>query len=387
MLTTNSRFWGSALYEFLRGVVDLRPTVDAYFQEFPAYSWRNLSDAGWTALRQLISLLEPASEVTIRIQGAADGFVSRTIYLMKEVRDIYEEEEQDVLPASMAEDDPTELMHVSSLSSPAQEFLKIIAQDMGDRGLGEPDSVVSRVGLYLDPRTKSCGPGVCSDGGAHVKAQAIAEIERHAVNLAKASGLSPGPADDMASSNFSGAPPQTKRPRSMLERRELNRAVQAGAAAGHARRARAPAPVQHELKRELGEYEASGEVFQGSGFDLLQFWKEKATPKIDEVGNVMQPARWPTLAMFARIYHGVSGTSRATTEMLSNLRRATGHVGSSVSPRKSEQMLFLQGNAGLIREVNIFEAEAAAREQRINLARKKASAAQQNNASDIDYGI
>lgn len=57
---------------------------------------------------------------------------------------------------------------------------------------------------------------------------------------------------------------------------------------------------------------------------MLQFWKEKATPKVGEKGVVLGPARWLTLAMLARAYRGIDGTSCQVESNFSSLALTAG---------------------------------------------------------------
>lgn len=344
----------------------LRPSIDLYFEKNRAHIKRCLTEAEWVALRQLASLLEPASEVTARIQGNADGFLSRVVYLMKEVLDIYKDSEQDVMPDSMATDAAPESISVVRLMDAAQQFLKVMAKDMEERGLGQSNTTIESVALYLDPRTKSCGPRVCFNGGTAIKAEAIAVLHFHAENLKNDMGEARSP-ENYARSNSSSETPPTKRRRSRLERQELSRAAEGRAAVevgGHAKRS----SPRDRLRQELDEYEVCREVFAGSGFDLLQFWQDNSMPTIDEDGNTVQAARWPILAMFARLYHGNDGTSCEVERNLSNLSLTAGDVRGGLTPRKVEQFLFLRLNASLIREVKAFEPEPAATEPKTSRA-------------------
>lgn len=66
-------------------------------------------------MRELASVLDAASEVTTRIQGGNDGFVSRRIMLTKTLCASYQKTEQDILPASMEKDVPYERTSISRL--------------------------------------------------------------------------------------------------------------------------------------------------------------------------------------------------------------------------------------------------------------------------------
>lgn len=40
-------------------------------------------------------------------------------------------------------------------------------------------------------------------------------------------------------------------------------------------------------------------------FNLLRYWKDMATSKLDENGGILQETRLGTLSVFARLSHGV----------------------------------------------------------------------------------
>lgn len=321
-------------------------------------------------MRQLTSLLQPASEVTTRVQGTADGFISRIILLMKQVISIYSESDHDVMAASMAKDAPPESVPLSSLMNAAQTFLRVIVGDMERRHLGAAGTTLESVALYLDPRTKGCGPDVCTNADAGIKTRAIKELARRADGMANGKDAAQFPPDNFSASS---EPPPAKKPRSKLEQLELSRARRVRAA-GHEGGHDSSSSQRGKLRRELEEYEASPEIGGGDGFDLLKFWKDKGMPKIDEHGKVMQRARWPILSMVARVYHSINGTRCLAERNFSQLSLSADELRSSLAPRKVEQLLFLRLNKTHIKEVKGFKDKMAKMQGEYTHARARARA-------------
>lgn len=65
-----------------------RPGIERYFQNHSENVKHRRTAWEWFAVHELASVLEPASEVTTRIQGNADRFPSRNTFLMKKLRDL-----------------------------------------------------------------------------------------------------------------------------------------------------------------------------------------------------------------------------------------------------------------------------------------------------------
>lgn len=91
-------------------------------------------------------------------------------------------------------------------------------------------------------------------------------------------------------------------------------------------------------------------------FDLLAFWDEAARPRCDDDNNVLESAKFPILAMFARVDLSADSTScqserdfSALTFVLNDLRR-------SMREDRVEMIMFLNLNRTMIPEIRLLTA-------------------------------
>lgn len=382
-------------YSFLKRLLELKPSIDVYFGCHSTNIKRCFTGEEWVLLRQLVSLLEPATDIVKGIQGGRDGFLSRILFLTADLVQAYSEEEQVVMSADGVDADPGTLT-VSELMGASQTFLKVVAEELVEkRGLGTATTAVEIVALFLDPRTKSCAADVCVNGSPALKKRAKFELELHADVLQDKESINTidgeeaeGVVGEQGAAERATIPPAGRRKEgvgngsegvtaplrskgkgktlsrvALRQQRRLARRAQAGAGAGVGAGGASSEPRRlssaDALKQELRMYEEEEDAPDEDAYDLLRYWKEKATATADERGAVVRKANMPLLAMFARLYHGVDGTSCQAERSLSCLGPTLGGMRRGVTVETVERLMYLRLNQGLIPEVARHASHAA----------------------------
>jgi hypothetical protein len=166
-----------------------------------------------------------------------------------------------------------------------------------------------------------------------------------AADVAAAEGVVDGENGEAA-----GAAPLAKKRRlSALEKRMQ----QAGAAAVGGGRGDTEEQL---LMAEIDAYLVEQIKLASSDFQLLQYWREKASPKKDEkTGAVLRLPEMPRLAKLAAWVHGVDATSCEAERNFSKLSALIGDLRSKMGGCKVEQCMFLRLNRHRIKEFATLE--------------------------------
>jgi len=97
----------------------------------------------------------------------------------------------------------------------------------------------------------------------------------------------------------------------------------------------------------------------GSKFDLLSFWDDAARPRFDEDGNIRELAKFPMLAMFARVFLSADTTSCQSERDFSALAFCMNNLRLSMRQDRVEMMMFLKPNKGMIPEIRSYNEKLA----------------------------
>ena len=99
---------------------------------------------------------------------------------------------------------------------------------------------------------------------------------------------------------------------------------------------------------------------------------------------MLEPARWPILAMLARVYpRSIDGTSCQAERQISSPALTAGGLRGRLSSRKVEQLMFLRLGARLLREVKAFGSKMNEIGKRCRAGREKACATQARVAGEV----
>ena len=109
----------------------------------------------------------------------------------------------------------------------------------------------------------------------------------------------------------------------------------------------------HELRkdaalREMAEYMKEAAPKNDSKFDFLQYWEARGTDGVDLSGKVVMPARWPHIALLARLYAGIDTASCQADRNFSALKQVLSDMRAGTLAHKTEKMLLLRLKRPLI---------------------------------------
>lgn len=277
---------------------------------------------------------------------------------------------------------------VENLTQEAQALLGAVAQDMEKSGLGRAREDTEAAAMLLDPRFKQCCASTCVDGGNALKLRALTAVSDQLRKFkdpaeAGAAGTGNGAAPSAqqqggggGGGGGSGSVAVVSRLEKMRQAQQMEAvaaattgglgggggaagAAAAGAGAGGAYSAAAYDEgnrVAEDALAELGEYMLEP---AGKRHELLPYWKLNGTDTKDSgTGLVVLAARWPHLALLARIYAGVDPTSRqggrhfvggADIGVAVSLLQRSG-----MPPWRIEEMLLVRLNRHLVPDVSDF---------------------------------
>eukprot|EP00903_Cladosiphon_okamuranus_P007794 g7543.t1 len=265
---------------------------------------------------------------------------------------------------------------VENLTPEAQALLGAVAQDMEESGLGRAREDTEAAAMLLDPRFKQCCASTCVDGGNALKLRALTAVSsqlRKFKGAAEAAGAGNGAAPHAQNQQDGGGGVAVV---SRLEKMRQAQKMEAVAAAtgggmgggGAATTAAAAAVggaygaggeghrVVEDALAELGEYMLEP---AGKRHELLPYWKLNGTDTRDSgTGLVVLAARWPHLALLARLYAGIDSTSRQGERHFgdgTNIGVAVSLLQwSGMPPWRIEEMLIVRLNQHLVPEVSDF---------------------------------
>ena len=178
--------------------------------------------------------------------------------------------------------------------------------------------------------------------------------------------------------------PLAKKPRvlSVMGQRRANRL----AAAGDEAESGSGPSITHKVRvlQELTRYVAEGVELEEEGFSLPGFWRRRGSPKLSQaIGEVIEEAAMPHLALPTRLYHGAEATSCQAERNFSALALLIGNMRSSMGAFKVEQMMFLRLNQRCIPEIAAYNRVIDRQQARRNQCREDTDKAQNEGAGDL----
>ena len=275
---------------------------------------------------------------------------------------------------------------VETLTPEAQALLGAVAQDMEESGLGRAREDTEAAAMLLDPRFKPCCASTCVDGGNALKLRALTAVSsqlRKFKDPAQAGGAGAGAGNGAAppAQQQDGGGVGLSRLEKMRQAQKMEAVVAAttgglGGGGGGGAAATAAAAAATGGGAGAGVYGAGGEAHRvvedalaelgeymlepaGKRHELLPYWKLNGTDTRDSgTGLVVLAARWPHLALLARLYAGVDPTSRQGERHFGG----STDIGVAVSllqwsgmpPWRIEEMLLVRLNRHLVPEVSEF---------------------------------
>ena len=87
--------------------------------------------------------------------------------------------------------------------------------------------------------------------------------------------------------------------------------------------------------REFSEYMTEAALTNNSEFDLLECWRARAVDGLDAPGKVVAPARWPHVALAARVFAGIDTTSCQAERIFSSLKLVVSDLRASLGAEKT----------------------------------------------------
>ena len=128
-------------------------------------------------------MLDAVSEVTVRIQGSTDTFLSQAMFFMWDLMEILSATEQLIRIANRGAEKPvpTELMLVRDLTSTSQKVRQILLTVRDEKDLGRPTCSAERIAMLLDPRRKSFNMFVGGDDEVEretIREKALSDVRR-----------------------------------------------------------------------------------------------------------------------------------------------------------------------------------------------------------------
>lgn len=326
--------------------------IAACLRLHPHMAHLGLTPEEWLIVTEMCGVLDLFKYVSTAIEGGADGFMGRSIFLCNTLLELLGDDTTMIVDRGVAGASPGH-KPIGHLHATTAKFIGFAIDELTRSKAHVPDLEVELMGMFLDPRYKALD-GNDSGGGNHAERLrvALARLRDGMSDRDATSSPPPTPAD---------APPATdgttpgKRPAEADEDpfAEYSRKRQKRAAAAAAVAA-AASTVASRFDKEIMEYKFSPEI-SGSNFDLLSFWDDAARPSLDDYGNIRALAKFPTLAMLARVFHSVETTTTcqpagelpSVAFSMSNLRQ-------SMRRDCVDMMAFLKLNKGMIPEVRSY---------------------------------
>ena len=278
-------------------LLQLKEPVVEYFRR-NSNDKRRLISHDWNVTNQVCSILDPIAEVSIKIQGAEDTYISQATFLMKELMEIMTSECLQIRVPDKPGMDPVrhEKGNKSELFPEVETAVEVYREVMEEKDLGRALNPTERINVFLDSRRKMMSEDDCIGVGNALQTMAISDIEElghHFVgNVAQTSKSTPAPAPAPAPALVpSPAPapapapdlatPAVTLPRisSVMEQRRLARLAAAGhEGSSHGAQGGGVQPGIHyvALRQELTNYRGQNVEADVRGFSLPGFWQERA---------------------------------------------------------------------------------------------------------------
>ena len=117
-------------------------------------------------------------------------------------------------------------------------------------------------------------------------------------------------------------------------------------------------------------------------YDVLGFWRDAGSPRLDPHGNVVSAAQFPILSMLARVYLCIDSTSCQTKRGFSGLGFVYNNLRQAMVPDRVEMVMFLRSNPHLIPEINKLDNELGKLLAAQAVGKAKAASVQAANAGE-----
>jgi hypothetical protein len=317
----------------------------------------------WEKLKQLTGVFDAAAEITKAIQGGDNCFIGHVTYLMNQLCTLMHGNTFEVRPDVYKEGDDSEYpeMALEELDEDVARSVAVLGSVMTAKKLGQATKEIERLAVLLDPRYKN-GPLAAALFVYQPLNDAAEELKAGYSRFGGGIGapvVAVGAADGAAvqdNEEPAVAEPVVKKRRLTF----LEKQMQAGAVAALGG-GRADTEAQL-LAAEIETYLAEAVKLPSSEFKLLQYWREKASPKTDvKTGAVLRVPEMPRLAKLAAWVHGVDATSCEAERNFSKLSGLIGDLRSAMGGCKVEQCMFLRLNRHRIKEFAAYDAVVAKR--------------------------
>ena len=331
----------------LQKTTTLMAPIAGYLLLHPHLAHLGLTPEEWLIITEMCGVLDLFKYVSTAIEGGGDCFVGRSIFLCNTLLALLGDKTTMIIDCGVAGASPGH-KSIGDLHATTSEFITVAIDELKRSKPHVPELEVEIVSMFLDPRYKSLD-GDDSGGEDHAGriSVALAKLRGGLTDRQITSAPSPTPADapPTTAGPTVGKREENEDPFAEYSRKRQKRAAAAAAVAA------AACTVASRFDKEVMEYKFLPET-SGRNFDLLSFWNDAGRPSLDEHGNIRALAKFPTLAMLARVYHTAETTTTCQPEgglsavafSMSNLRR-------SMRRDLVDIMAFLKLNKGIIPEV------------------------------------
>lgn len=149
----------------LQRLLFLMEPINEYLGMRPEMAHRGLSPEEWLVLKELCGLLSPLKYVNTAIQGGADGFRSRAIFLCNDLVEILGERTLRI-PGPRNPKAADEVKSVADLHEITAKARVVAIEQLKKRDAHAPTTDVEIGAMFFDPRYKSLSKDECG-GGDH----------------------------------------------------------------------------------------------------------------------------------------------------------------------------------------------------------------------------
>lgn len=308
-------------------------------------------------LKELCCVLEPLKIVVTKIQGGIEGLLSRAIYLSHDVHVMLQEDQLETIDWVSRRKlgdkaHPGPMTYTWEFTEVVKTALTTITSQFERREIGFPSSDVEFLALFFDPRTKMFGDKVC--GGSACRAKAEEALEKIKDKLEETMTAGEPAAPDTTSSTEPPPPKRRAVAANAYERRQRRLEEEAASAVKAASGANRPS-IQRRLSKEIEEYWQLPAVAKSKDFDVLGYWHDAGSARLDPHGNVIAAPQFPILSMLARVYLCIDSTSCQSEREFSSLAFVHSNLRRRTTPERVEKMMFLRTNPDLIPEIKRLE--------------------------------
>ena len=299
----------------LEKLITLRNPISEYLFLHPDMAHLGLSPEEWLILTEVCGVLELFKYVDTAMDGggSGDGCIGRSVFLCNTLLELLRDGTTNIINHCGVSGACAVHKPIADLHSTTTKFIGVAVDELKQRNIHVPGLEVELLAMFLDPRYKSLDGDACG-GEDHAERLAVALVKLRGGLRDSHTALPPPPpaaagrAVEPPSSTTTTTPAKRlaeeveEDPFAEYSRKRKKRAAAAAAAAAAFR------TVGSRFDKEVAQYKALPEM-TASKFHLHSFWDEAAKPRLDANGNVVEVARFPMLAMLARVFHSAETTS------------------------------------------------------------------------------